>query len=74
MHKFRAIVSIALHRTTIASSLQVGLVVGVLLNFINQWGAIISMQFAAINYPKALLTFAVPYLVSTYATIKAKMP
>ena len=54
-----------------ARSLKVALVVGTLLNLINQgdalWGA------AAVNWVKLALTFAMPYLVSTYGAVAFRL-
>jgi hypothetical protein len=71
--KLKSIIEIALERTTVISSLQVGLVVGLILNVINQWNALSATDYHLLNSPKIVLTFLVPYLVSTYATIKAKL-
>ncbi len=60
-------------RSTVVSSLQVTLVVGIILNLINQWEAISNMDYHLLNPYKIGLTFVVPYLVSTYATVKAKV-
>lgn len=73
MNKINIAFKIAFERSTIISSLQVGLLVGIILNLINQWDAISDMNYHLINTPKIILTFMVPYLVSTYATIEAKM-
>ena len=73
MHTLKIIIKLSFEQSTIISSLQVALVVGVILNIINQWSAIEIMNYHLINYPKLFLTFLVPYLVSTYATVKAKM-
>ncbi len=47
------------------------LLVGTVLNLINQgdaqWGA------AELNYVKALLTFVVPYCVTTYGAVNVKL-
>ncbi|MCP4122937.1 MAG: hypothetical protein GY751_14395 [Bacteroidetes bacterium] len=53
----------------ITASLKVALVVGILLNLINQWEAIISLNLNSINWLKLFMTFCVPYLVSTYASV-----
>ena len=53
------------------SSFRVAVVVGAILNLINQgdafWGA------SPINWPKLLLTFLVPYCVSTYGAVSARI-
>ncbi len=57
---------------TIKSALKVSLIVGIILNFINQGDAIFSLDYSAINYTKLFLTFLVPFLVSVYASIQTK--
>jgi len=71
--KLNQVFKIAFERSTVISSLQVGLVVGIILNLINQWEAISNMDYHLLSPYKIALTFMVPYLVSTYATIKAKV-
>lgn len=51
-------------------SLKVALVVGAALNLINQGDALFGT--AAMNWPKLILTFAMPYLVSTYGAVAAR--
>jgi len=60
-------------RDIVISSLKIALVVGVILNLINQGDVLFSMQFEKINWWKLLLTFAVPYLVSTYASVRERL-
>jgi hypothetical protein len=52
-------------------SLYVALIVGTILNLINQgdvlWGA------TAINWTKIALTYAVPYAVSTYGAVSFQL-
>ena len=57
----------------VISSLKVALVVGVILNVINQGDVLFSMQIEKINWWKLLLTFAVPYIVSTYASVRVRL-
>jgi len=57
----------------VISSLKVALVVGVILNVINQGEVLLAMQFKKINRWKLLLTFAVPYMVSTYASVRERL-
>ena len=51
------------------ASLKVAMVVGILLNLINQWEAITALDAGSIQWMKLLMTFCVPYLVSTYASV-----
>lgn len=48
-------------------SLIVALIVGTILNLINQGDALLAL--GPINWAKILLTFAVPYCVSTYGAV-----
>ncbi len=52
-------------------ALNVALVVGTLLCFINQGDVIIQGNIVAINWGKILLTYMVPYAVSIYSAISA---
>lgn len=52
-------------------SFNVALVVGSILNLINQGDALLGL--AAISWPKIILTFLVPYGVSTYGAVSAKL-
>ncbi len=53
-------------RHTIVISIKTALVVGPILTAINQWEAI--MGTLELNWLKVMLTFLVPYLVSTYSS------
>ena len=59
-------------KQTIKSAIKVSLIVGVILNLINQGEAIFGLNYTAINYYKLLLTFSVPFLVSVYASFQTK--
>lgn len=52
-------------------SLKLALVVGTALNLINQGDALFGT--AAVNWWKLALTYAVPYLVSTYAAVTTRL-
>jgi len=63
--------SIALRRDVLARGVRVGAIVGTILVLINQGDAILDQGVAvALNW-KTLLTFLVPYCVSTYAGVSA---
>lgn len=47
--------------------LKVALFVGVILNVINQYDMIISLNFGEINFIKGMITFLVPFSVSVYS-------
>lgn len=52
-------------------SLYVALVVGTILNVINQGDALLSQ--IDLNAPKLILTYLVPYAVCTYGAVTAKL-
>jgi hypothetical protein len=52
-------------------SLLVALVVGTILNLINQGDALVSS--AALDATKLLLTYLVPYCVSTYGAVSYRL-
>lgn len=54
-----------------ARSLKVAVVVGTLLNLINQGDALLGD--APVNWFKLLLTFAMPYAVSTYGAVAFRL-
>lgn len=55
-----------------ARSARVALVVGAVLNLINQGDAMLAGP-ATINWFKLVLTFVVPYLVSTYGAVSYRL-
>jgi len=64
---------IILEKDVVISSLKVALVVGSILNLINQGNAILDLNVNHINWFKLILTFMVPYMVSTYASVRVKL-
>jgi hypothetical protein len=70
---FLKICKTIIEKDIVISSLKVALVVGVILNLINQGDVFFSMQIEKINWFKLMLTFAVPYMVTTYASVKERI-
>ncbi len=62
----------AFERRVFRRAVFVAIIVGILLNMINQGSKIVDLEFGQINYLKLCLTFMVPYLVSTYSSVLAK--
>ena len=62
---------IAVRRDIVMRSLKVGFVVGTILVAINQGDAILSGQIGVVQAVKILMTYCVPYCVSTYASVSA---
>lgn len=67
MEWFRA----ALSRELLRQNIPTSLAVGALLTGINQWEGLFAP--AQLSLSKLLLTFLVPFLVSSYSAVKAKM-
>ena len=56
---------------TPGTALRVAIVVGTILNMINQGDALFSGK--SVVWWKILLTYAVPYCVSTYGAVRARL-
>lgn len=69
IQKIKISVDIALNKEVLSRAIKVAVVVGILLNLINQGEHIISLSFGSLHKIKFLLTFFVPYLVSTYTAV-----
>ncbi len=59
---------IALEKSTLKKGLIVSIVVGSILNLINQGNLILGNHFSEISIPKLCLTYIAPFLVSVYST------
>lgn len=71
MSKWKIVCRCAVSDGVPRRSLYVALIVSTVLNLINQgdvlWGA------ASLNWTKLVLTYAVPYLVSTYGAVSFQL-
>jgi hypothetical protein len=47
--------------------------VGLILNLVNQFDAIVSLDLQNISLSKGFITFLVPYLVSSYSIVSTKL-
>jgi len=54
------------------TGLKMALVVGTILNLINQGDSIMGGNWELIHWPKLLLTYCVPYCVAVFAGTQAK--
>lgn len=73
MNKLKVYFAILCDKEMIIKSLKIALVVGTLLNIINQGEVILALDYINIDYVKSLLTYTVPFLVSTYTAVSMKM-
>ena len=63
-------VSIALRPQVLGTALRISLVVGTILALINHSPAIFSLSLSPQNLVQIVLTYLVPYGVSTYSSVK----
>ena len=60
-------------RETVARAVKVACIVGPTLTLINQHDVLLSRQFSPRLFAKILLTFLVPYCVSSFSSARAYM-
>jgi hypothetical protein len=63
--------SIALSRMVVTRAIKVAFIVGTLLALINHGEKILSMSFVSLDWFKVMLTYLVPYCVSTWSAVGA---
>jgi len=59
----------ALMRSVMQRSVRVALIVGTLIGLINYGDKILAGSMQSAEWIKAVVTYAVPYIVSTYAAV-----
>ena len=64
---------IMLSSSVVKRALKVSLIVGSVLNLINQEDTLISLELANLNLTKFFLTYIVPYSVTTYTAVSLKL-
>lgn len=60
---------VACTKKVVTKAVSISLVVGSLLNLINQGEHLISLNFDQLNIAKLLFTYLVPYAVTTYTAV-----
>lgn len=73
MYKLELLLIIIKSKELIIRAIKIALIVGIILNIINQGDYIFSLEFEKINFYKAILTFFVPFFVSMYTAVTMKM-
>jgi hypothetical protein len=71
LHKMSTWIQTAATKSIQRNGLKVAIIVGTLLNLINQGDVILNGAWSEIQVPKLLLTFCVPYCVAVYAGTQA---
>ena len=62
-----------LTKSIMIRAFKISFIVGSILNIINQGDNLLLLDFENINITKFILTYAVPYLVTTYTAISLKL-
>lgn len=55
------------NRLILSRHIKIAIVVGTILNLINQFNSIINLDVSKFNYLKGTITYLVPFLVSIYS-------
>lgn len=61
------------NRRSLLLAMKMSLVVGTILNCINQGECLINQEFDQLNIPKLLITYTVPFFVSLYTSTMIKL-
>jgi hypothetical protein len=72
-HRFTVFMTIASQRSALLVAIKTAIIVGLILNMINQGNELVSLRLSDINYPKFVLTFLVPFSVSLYSSTSTKL-
>lgn len=67
----QSFVSVALSRMVVTRAIKVAIIVGTILAFINHGEKILSMSLPSQDWFKVILTYLVPYCVSTWSAVGA---
>lgn len=67
--RIELICNIAANSSVFIRASKIALIVGTILNLINQGDMIISANFSQIAWGKLLLTYCIPFLVSIYTAV-----
>ncbi len=73
MKKYIIFLRIAVKRESLLPALILSMVVGSLLNLINQYDIIVTLSWYQMNLSKVILTFLIPFFVSLYSATSARM-
>lgn len=73
MHKpaHEGFFTLAFSRPVVISAIKVALIVGTILAFINHGNKILSLTITSQDLIKIILTYLVPYSVSTWSAVRA---
>jgi hypothetical protein len=70
---FKVYCAVATSIPIVRRSLNISLIIGTTLNLINQGDIIVALNFMDVHLGKILLTYSVPFLVTTYTATALKL-
>ncbi len=73
MGKIKLILYILCDKNIILKAIKIAVIVGIILNLINQGDTLLKLDFQNTNFFKMGLTFLVPFCVSTYTAVSMKI-
>ena len=72
--KVTKIIEIFFRKTILIKAIKISIFVGIILNLINQFDAISTLNYNKIDFIKLTLTFCVPFCVSMYTADPEGLP
>ncbi len=73
MYKLKLYCEIAISKPIITRAFKVSLFVGTTLNLINQGDILVHLELQELHFLKILLTYFIPYIVTTYTATALKI-
>ena len=73
MNKIKLYTIVLCDKSIMIKAVKISLIVGTLLNIINQGGYLINLDFDNINFFKIILTYLIPFFVSSYTAASIQM-
>jgi hypothetical protein len=73
INRFKLYCKLAVTKTVVKRAIFSSVVVGIILNLINQYSVVVNFDLSQLNLTKFFLTFIVPYCVSTYTAVALQL-
>ena len=73
MNKIKLYTIVWCDKSIMSKAVKISLIVGTLLNIINQGGYLINFDFDNVNFFKIALTYLIPFFVSSYTAASIQM-
>jgi hypothetical protein len=73
INRFKVYCKLAVTKTVVKRAIFSSVVVGIILNLINQYSVVVNFDLSHLDLTKFFLTFLVPYCVSTYTAVALQL-